>query len=345
MKSASSQPLPPIASSASIPIARIVGTGSYLPERVLTNKEMESIVETSEEWILTRTGIGERRIAAPEQATSDLAVIASQRALTDAGISAAEVDLIITATISPDMLMPNTACFVQQKLGAAGATCFDIEAACSGFLYSLEVARHLLIGGRLRTALVIGAEKLSCFTDWQDRNTCVLFGDGAGAVVLRAQPSDAGRGILSSVTGSDGSLAHLLTLPGGGSRFPASAQTLADRQHYLKMTGREVFKHAVRCMSDAAVSALEKCGLSVADVDWIVPHQANLRIIQAIGDRLRIPMERFYLNLDHYGNMSAASIPVALDEAVRNRRILPGQVVLMVAFGGGFTWGATVMRW
>ncbi len=337
---------PSLTAGAGALTVRMVGTGCYVPERIMTNAEMETIVDTSEEWILTRTGISERRIARSGQATSDLAASAARQALDAAGVAAAEVDLIVTATISPDMLMPSTACFVQSQLGASAATCFDLEAACSGFLYSLEVARHLLLAGRMRTALVIGAEKLSAFTDWDDRNTCVLFGDGAGAVVLRAEPATApARGILSSVTGSDGDLAHLLTLPGGGSRFPASGETLAGRMHYLKMTGREVFKHAVRCMAEAANGALEQCGFTVADVDWIVPHQANLRIIQAIGQRLNVPMDRFYMNLEHYGNMSAASIPVALDEAVRNEKIRPGDVVLMVAFGGGFTWGATVMRW
>lgn len=327
-------------------IVRMQGIGSYVPERIMTNAELETLVDTSGEWIRTRTGIEERRIAHSGEATSDLALAAARSALDQAGIAAAEVDLIVTATISPDMLMPSTACFVQSRLGAPAATCFDLEAACSGFLYSLEVARHLLMAGRMRTALVIGAEKLSAFTDWDDRNTCVLFGDGAGAVVLRTEPAATPvRGILASVTGSDGNLAHLLTLPGGGSLNPTSGETLAGRMHYLKMAGREVFKHAVRCMSEAANGALQKCGLTIDDVDWIVPHQANLRIIQAIGQRLKVPMDRFYMNLERYGNMSAASIPVALDEAVRNRRIQPGDIVLMVAFGGGFTWGATVMRW
>ncbi len=325
---------------------RMVGTGHYVPERIMTNAELETMVDTSEEWIRTRTGISERRIARSGQSTSDMATSAARQALTDADVTAAEVDLIVTATISPDMMMPSTACFVQHQLEASAATCFDLEAACSGFLYSLEVARHMLLCGRMRTALVIGAEKLSAFTDWDDRNTCVLFGDGAGAVLLRAETvAGTSRGILSSVTGSDGGLAHLLTLPGGGSRFPASGETVAGRMHYLKMTGREVFKHAVRCMAEAVNSALEKCGLTVNDVDCIVPHQANLRIIQAIAERLHVPMERFYMNLERYGNMSAASIPVALNEAVAEQRIRPGDVVVMVAFGGGFTWGATVMRW
>lgn len=326
---------------------RMAGTGCYLPERIMTNAELEKIVDTSEEWIRTRTGIGERRIARPDETTSDMGAEAARRALRAAGVTATEIDLIITATVSPDMLMPNTSCFIQHHIGATGASCFDIEAACAGFLYSLEVARFMLLGGRMRNALVVGAEKLSSFTDWQDRNTCVLFGDGAGAVVLQAEQSQSPspRGILSSVTGADGELAHLLTLPGGGSRFPASQNSLNERLHFLKMTGREVFKHAVRCMSEAAIAALEKSGLGVDDIACIVPHQANLRIIQAIGERLKIPMDRFYLNLERYGNMSAASIPVALDEAVRCGRVKPGDAVLMVAFGGGFTWGATVMRW
>jgi 3-oxoacyl-[acyl-carrier-protein] synthase-3 len=253
------------------------------------------------------------------------------------------VDLIVVATISPDMPFPSTACFVQHKLEAHNAACFDVEAACSGFLYGVEVARQFLASGSVGTALVIGSEKLSCMTDWQDRATCVLFGDGAGAAVL--QPRANGRGILGCVMGSDGALTELLNLPGGGSRYPASPQTLQDRLHYMKMSGNEVFKHAVRCMCDAAQEVLRKCGLTINDVRWVVPHQANMRIIRAIADRLGDSFDKFCINLDRVGNMSGASVPVALDEAVRAGKIRRGDVVLCVAFGGGFTWGATVMEW
>lgn len=321
----------------------IVGTGSYVPDKVLTNAELEKMVETTDEWIITRSGIRERRIAAPGQATSDLATEAALRALESAQVKAEDLDLIIVGTVTPDMVFPNTACFVQTRIGAKRATCFDIEAACSGFLYAVETARQFLLAGSIKTALVIGAEKLSSVTDWQDRATCVLFGDGAGAVVLQAVEGD--RGILASVTGSDGSLNELLNIPGGGSRHPTSHETIDQRLHYMKMVGREVFKHAVRNMGEAATRALQQCGLSVKDVACVIPHQANMRIVEAIRERLGLPPEAFFVNLDRYGNTSAASVPLALDEAVRAGRIKRGDVVVLVAFGGGFTWGATVMRW
>jgi 3-oxoacyl-[acyl-carrier-protein] synthase-3 len=321
----------------------IVGTGAYLPEHVMTNADLERQVETSDEWIRTRTGISERHIAAPEEATSDMAAIAARRALEAAGVAAEDVDLIIVATVTPDMPFPSTACFVQHKIGARRAFCFDIEAACSGFLYALEVGTRFLAGGGVKTALIIGAEKLSGVTDWTDRATCVLFGDGAGAAVLQARP--ARRGIIGSVAGSDGSLAGLLSIPGGGSRNPTSPATIEAGLHFMKMQGNEVFKHAVRCMSDSAQKVLERHGIPAADVRWVIPHQANLRIIQAIANRLDVGLDRFCINLDRVGNMSGASIPVALDEAVRAERIQDGDVLLFVAFGGGFTWGATVMEW
>ncbi|MDA0991109.1 MAG: ketoacyl-ACP synthase III [Verrucomicrobia bacterium] len=321
----------------------IIGTGAYLPERILTNLELEKMVDTSDEWIRTRTGIRERHIAAADEATSDLAAKAAERALQDAGIGGDEIDLIIVATITPDMPFPSTACLVQNKIQARNAFCFDIEAACSGFVYALDVGHRFLKSGGAKTALIIGGEKLSSITDWSDRSTCVLFGDGAGAVVLRKQ--DTGRGIMGMVAGSDGSLAELLHVPGGGSRLPASPETLANGQHFMKMAGNEVFKHAVRCMSDAAQRVLEQCGLTMADIDWIVPHQANERIIQAIATRLGADMSKVCLNLEHVGNMSGASVPVALDEFVRNGRIQTGHVILFIAFGGGFTWGASVMEW
>jgi 3-oxoacyl-[acyl-carrier-protein] synthase-3 len=321
----------------------IIGTGSYVPEKVLTNADLEKMVDTTDEWILTRSGIRERHIARADEATSDMAAEASRRALAQAGVTAEEVDLIIVATITPDMVMPNTACLVQNLIGAKKATCFDLEAACSGFLYAVHVATQFIKAGAAKTALVIGAEKLSTVTDWEDRTTCVLFGDGAGAVVLRG--CDSNQGILATVTGSDGSLADLLKIPAGGSRNPATVETIQKRQHYMQMAGKEVFKNAVRNMGDAVRDALEKSGLTVDDVALVVPHQANMRIVEAIRERLGVMPEKFYINLDRMGNTSAASIPVALDEAVRTGRVKKGDVIVTVAFGGGFTWGATVMRW
>ncbi len=320
----------------------IVGTGAYLPERILTNAELEKMVDTTNEWIVTRSGIRERHIARDDQATSDLAAEAARRALADAGVTAADVDLIIVATLSPDMPFPNTACFVQNLIGAKNATCIGMEAACSGFLFAVDAASQYLLTGRFKTALVIGAEKLSCVTDWQDRTTCVLFGDGAGAVVLRV--SESGDGILSTVTGSDGSLNALLNIPGGGSRNPTSPQTIEKRMHFMKMEGKEVFKHAVRAMGEAARKAVEKAGLTIADIACVVPHQANMRIVEAIRDRLGVGPEKFYVNLDKVGNMSAASIPVAFDEAIKAGKIKKGDHVVFVAFGGGFTWGAMVVK-
>lgn len=321
----------------------IIGTGSYVPERILTNAELEKLVDTTDEWIVTRTGIRERHIAREDQPTSDLAAAAARQALEAAQVKAEEVDLIIVATITPDMVFPCTACFVQDAIGAKNATCFDLEAACSGFIFALHTAQQYLLAGTIKTALVIGAEKLSSVLDWKDRATCVLFGDGAGAVVLQA--GDGPRGVLATVTGSDGSLNELLNIPGGGSRHPASHSTVDQGLHFMKMAGREVFKHAVRNMGEAVTRALAQCGLSAADVALVIPHQANLRIVEAIRERLGLPPEKVCVNLDRYGNTSAASVPLALDEAVRTGRIKPGDVVVLVAFGGGFTWGATVMRW
>ncbi len=320
----------------------ILGIGSYVPERILTNAELEKMVDTTDEWIVTRSGIRERHIARDDQATSDLGAEAARRALANSGISPEEIDLIIVATLSPDMPFPNTACFVQNLIGAKNATCIGLEAACAGFLFAVDAANQYLLTGRFKTALVIGAEKLSAVTDWQDRTTCVLFGDGAGAVVLQVRES--GEGILSTVTGSDGRLNALLNIPGGGSRNPASLQTIEKRMHFMKMEGKEVFKHAVRAMGEAARKALEKAGLTINDVACVVPHQANMRIVEAIRDRLGVGPEKFFINLDKYGNMSAASIPVALDEALREGRIKKGDNIVLVAFGGGFTWGAMVVR-
>jgi len=321
----------------------MIGTGSYLPAKVLRNADLEQMVDTSNEWILTRTGIAERRIAAAGETASDMAAAAARQALEQAGVSPEEVDLIIVATVTPDMLFPNTACFLQDKIGAVNAVCFDLEAACSGFLYAVETARHFLASGDRRTALVVGSEKLSSFTDWEDRSTCVLFGDGAGAVLLRA--GNAGRGVIGTVMGSDGALTELLNIPGGGSLHPASPETIGLRLHSIKMTGNEVFKHAVRCMYEAAVAVLEREGMTIDDVDWIVPHQANMRILKAVASRLGDCWDKFCVNLDRVGNMSGASVPVALDEAVRDGRIQEGHTVLFVVFGGGFTWGAMLVEW
>jgi 3-oxoacyl-[acyl-carrier-protein] synthase-3 len=325
----------------------IIGTGSYLPEKVLTNNDLSKVVDTSDEWITTRTGIKERHIAADDQATSDLASEAARRAMTAAGVTPEEIDLIVVATVTPDMFFPSTACFVQRKIGATNAVCFDISAACSGFLYALQVARHFLNAGSRTTALVIGAEKLSSLVNWEDRNTCVLFGDGAGAVVIRAVDADTdapGR-VLSTVMGSDGNLSDLLKVPGGGSALPITPENAASRPNTIHMEGRETFKHAVTRMCQASEQALEMAGLTKADIAMVIPHQANARIITAIADRLGLPEEKTFVNVDKYGNTSAATIPVALDEAHRQGRIKRGDIVLLVAFGGGFTWASSVLRW
>jgi 3-oxoacyl-[acyl-carrier-protein] synthase-3 len=324
----------------------IIGTGSYMPARVLTNDDLAKIVETSDEWIATRTGIRQRRIAAENESTSDMAAAAARNALNMAGVSAEELDLIVVATVTPDMFFPSTACFVQAKIGAKNAAGFDVSAACSGFLYAMQTARHFLNSGTRKTALVIGAEKLSSLINWKDRNTCVLFGDGAGAVVIRhdESPTASGR-VLSTVMGSDGTLADLLKVPGGGSASPITPANVEQRLNTIHMEGRETFKHAVTRMLEASQEALKQAGLTAADVKLVIPHQANLRIISAIAERLGVPEERTFINLDKYGNTSAATIPVALDEANRSGRIQRGDVVLMVAFGGGFTWASSVLQW
>lgn len=325
----------------------IAGTGSYLPERILTNADLQKLVDTSDEWITTRTGIKERHIAAPDETTSDMAAKAARRALESAGISASELDLIIVATVSPDMFFPATACLLQDKIGAHNAVAFDISAACSGFLYAMQVARHFINTGNRRTVLVVGAEKLSSLVNWDDRNTCVLFGDGAGAAVLRRAEdgqSQPGR-VVSTVMGTDGSLAHLLRVPGGGSACPITPDNAAQRLNTIHMEGRETFKHAVTRMLQASEEALAKADLTAADVTLLIPHQANHRIISAIGERLGVPVEKTFVNLDRYGNTSAATIPIALDEALRGGRIKSGDIVLLVAFGGGFTWASSVIAW
>jgi len=320
----------------------ILGTGKYVPERVLTNQQLEQIVETNDEWIVTRTGIRERRLASSEEATSDLAYKAAQVALANAGLTAEEIDVIIVATITPDMMFPSTACLVQEKLGA---TCpaFDLSAACSGFIYSLATANGLIQSGVYKNALVIGAETLSRITDYTDRNTCILFGDGAGAVVLGEVPAD--RGFKSFVLGADGKGGELLKLAGGGSRRPASVETINNGEHYLYMAGNEVFKFAVRVMGSAAEEALEKAGITKKDIDLLVPHQANIRIIQSALNRLELTEDKALVNIDKYGNMSAASIPVALAEAVEQGKVKQGDTICLVGFGGGLTWGSTVLKW
>ena len=326
----------------------IIGTGSYMPARIMTNDDLSKIVDTNDEWITSRTGIKERRIAADDEATSDMAAEAARRAMADAGVKPEDIQLIIVATVTPDMFFPSTACFVQKKIGAANAVCFDVSAACSGFLYALQVARHFINTGNRTTALVIGAEKLSSLVNWQDRNTCVLFGDGAGAVVIRRADEDdknaQGR-VLSTVMGSDGNLTDLLKVPGGASACPITPENIASRPNTIHMEGRETFKHAVTRMLEASQQALEIAGLKASDVALVIPHQANARIISAIAERLNLPIEKVFMNLDKYGNTSAATIPVALDEARRAGRIHKGDVVLLVAFGGGFTWASSVVRW
>ena len=321
----------------------ILGTGMYVPERILTNSDLEKMVETNDEWIVTRTGIRERRIAAENQATSDLAYEAAVRALEAASLKPEDLDLIIVATITPDMFFPSTACILQDKLGARKAAAFDLSAACSGFIYSLATATGMMKSGMYRNALVIGADTLSRITDYTDRNTCILFGDGAGAVVLGEVPE--GRGFRSFELGADGSGGPLLNLAGGGSRMPASAETVESKAHYIYMAGNEVFKFAVRIMGSAAEEALRKAGIDKKDVDLLVPHQANIRIIQAALSRLELPEEKCMINLDRYGNASAASIPIALAEAVEQGRVSEGDCLVLVGFGGGLTWGASVLIW
>ncbi|HCW51766.1 MAG TPA: 3-oxoacyl-ACP synthase [Clostridiales bacterium] len=323
--------------------AGILGLGSATGDRILTNGDLERLVDTSDEWIVERTGISERRVLGPGKATSDLAWEAARKALETSGVCAAELDLIVVATVTPDMPFPATACLLQDRLGARKAAAFDLEAACSGFLYGLVIASQFIRLGTYRYVLVIGAETLSRITDWTDRSTCVLFGDGAGAAVLG--PVGTRAGVLGWSLGADGSGADLLKMPAGGSRMPASTETVARRLHYIRMNGREVFKRAVTLMQDAGMMALRNAGLDAGQVDLLIPHQANLRIIEALRKKLRMPREKVFWNLDRYGNMSSASVPVALEEALQAGRVRPGDVLLMVAFGAGLTWGAVVMRW
>jgi 3-oxoacyl-[acyl-carrier-protein] synthase-3 len=320
----------------------IIGVGSYLPRRILTNRDLEKMVDTSDEWITTRTGIKQRRLASKDEATSDLAARAAKEALREAHLEPERVELIIVATITPDMSFPSTACFVQKAIGAKRAACFDIGAACAGFVYGIIIAQQFIACGTYNNALVIGAEILSSITDWQDRNTCVLFGDGAGACVVG--PVKEG-GIISTYIGSDGTSGELLMLPAGGSRNPASHRTVDARLHYIKMKGNELFKLAVKIMADAANRVLAQCGLSCDDVDCVIPHQANVRILNAMAKKIGLDPKKIYLNIDRYGNMSSASTATALCEAVREERIKKGDIVLLDAFGGGLAWGACVIQW
>ncbi len=321
----------------------IIGTGRYVPDKVLTNQELEQMVDTNDEWITTRTGIKERRIAAPEQATSDLALKAAEQAIAAAGITAEQIDLIVVATVTPDMSFPSTACVLQDKLGAKKAAAFDLSAACSGFIYGLANASQFIATGVYNYALVVGAECLSRITDYTDRNTCILFGDGAGAAVLGRVPE--GRGFKSFELGADGSGGELLKVEGGGSRCPVTPESLDQGRHYIYMAGREVFKFAVRIMGGAAEEALNKAGLTKQDIDLLVPHQANIRIIESALQRLDLTEDKCMINLPKYGNSSAASIPIALAEAVEEGRVKEGDCIVLVGFGGGLTWGASVLVW
>ncbi len=323
----------------------ILGTGSYAPERVLSNDEISQTLDTSDDWIRTRSGIRERRIAAPNEATSDMAAKAAQRALDDAGLKATEIDLLVVATMTPDLPMPAAACIIQRKLGLPStAACFDLNAACTGFVYALDTACAMLSSGRYQKALVIGAEKLSTIVDWQDRTTCVLFGDGAGAVVVGVSP-EPDRGLLGTRLGAFGDSVELLYISHGGSSSPSTPESIARREHCMRMKGKEVFKLAVRVMDEAARDILEQHHLHADQISLVIPHQANLRIIEAISEYLEIPMERFFVNVDRYGNTSAASIPLALDEARRSGRIKTGDITLLVAFGAGLTYGSALIRW
>jgi 3-oxoacyl-[acyl-carrier-protein] synthase III len=326
------------------PFAEVASVGVAVPPGVLTNADLSGMLDTSDEWIVERTGIRERHIARPEETVAMLSRDASERALAAAGITAAQLDAIVLATVSPDRLLPSTACDLQALIGAENAAAFDIGAACPGYIFALTVAEGLIASGHSETVLVVGAEKLSTITDFQDRSTAILFGDGAGASVVR-RSTRPGRGILSTVIKSDGRLAPLLYRPGGGSVDPISQKVVCERSHYMKMAGREVFKAAVLAMADSCDEALRRAGISADQVDLLVPHQANLRIIEATAKHAGLPMSKVMVNVDRYGNTSSASIPLALEQAVSEGRVGPGSVLLLVAFGAGFTWGSAVIRW
>jgi 3-oxoacyl-[acyl-carrier-protein] synthase-3 len=321
----------------------IISVGSYVPDRILSNADLEKMVETSDEWITSRTGIKERRIAANHQATSDLAARAALVAIERAKITPAQIDLIILATITPDMPFPSTACLVQEKIGASRAAAFDVQAACSGFIYALEIGQQFIMSRTYDTILVIGAEKLSSIINWADRNTCVLFGDGAGAAILRNRAQ--AHGLLTACMGADGARAGLLCMPGGGSAFPPTHETVAAGLHYLRMDGKETYKYAVTAMQTAATEALRRCELDISEIKCVIPHQANRRIIDTVAERLGAKPEQLFVNLEKHGNTSAASVAIALDEAVQSGRIHRGDLVLLIVFGAGLTWGAAVIEW
>ena len=322
---------------------KIISTAFYVPEQVMTNADLEKMIDTTDEWIVTRTGIRERHISADDQATSDLCVEAGRRALKNAHLEIKDIDLILVANNTPDTVFPATACWVQAKLGGGTVAAFDLTAGCTGFLYGMIVAEGLILSGTARRILLIGGDALSKVTNWKDRGTCVLLGDGAGAFVL--EESKDGEGMLSSFWQADGRLAELLYIPAGGSRKPASHSTVAEDGHYMYMKGNEVFKHAVRRMSEAAEEALKRAGLTRNDVDVFIPHQANKRIIDAVGERLKVPIDKIYVNIERYGNMSVACIPVAVHELRQHKRLKPGSVMLLGAFGAGLTWASIVYRW
>jgi 3-oxoacyl-[acyl-carrier-protein] synthase-3 len=321
----------------------IIGMGIYIPEKVMTNKDFEKIIDTSDEWIVERTGIRQRHVVDQSMATSDLATFAAKRALEDAAVPADEIDLIIVATATPDMAFPSTACLVQASLKAANAAAFDLAAGCSGFVYGIVSAMQFVKAGLYRKILVIGAETLSRLCDYSDRGTCVLFGDGAGAAVIAETKT--GYGILGVNLGADGTGGDLLKLPAGGSRMPASAETVANRLHYIHMNGNEVFKFAVKVMGESAIHALDQAGIEASDVDLLIPHQANMRIIQSAAKRLKLPIDKVVVNVDKYGNTSAASIPIALYEALQAGRIKDGDILVLVGFGAGLTWASCVIKW
>lgn len=326
-----------------IPIVEIASTGRFLPDNLVTNDDLAKRMDTSDEWIRTRTGISERRIAPDGMNASDMGASAARRAMEAAGIEPGEVDIIILSTATPDRLLPSTACDTQALLGCDNAVAFDIQAACTGHIYAMSMAEGYIAAGRGDTALVIAAEKMSAIIDWDDRKTAVLFGDGAGAVVVR-RANGSGRGIISSHLRSDGKLANLLYRPGGGAVDPISQSMLDEGRHLMQMNGREVFKHAVRSMAEACDRALQAAGMTFEDIDLLVPHQANIRIIEATAKYAKIPMDRVFVNVNRYGNMSSATIPIALDEALEQGLIGPGSHVMTVAFGAGLTWGAMTLR-
>lgn len=323
--------------------ASITGIGSYLPGKVLTNYDLEKMVDTSDDWIIQRTGIKERRIIENGQITSDLGTQASLRAMEDAGVSPNDLDMIITSTITPDHIFPSTSCFIQQKLGATRASAFDILAACAGFIYALSIGQSFVNSGAMETVLVVGAECLSTITDYTDRTTCVLFGDGAGAVVI--QKSSTKHEILSTSLAADGSQADVLIMPGGGAKTPASIESVQQRTHYIQFRGKEVFKLAINNITNLILETVTKNDLTINDIDLIIPHQSNLRIIEATMEKLGLPKEKAFVNIDKYGNTSSASIPIAIDEARKEGRLSKGDIVMLVAFGGGLTWGSSVIQW